>query len=213
MRQVHIDDIETLPALGGALGWKPIRHELAIGAFGINAYHATRAGDLVVEEHADPHQELYVVLSGRAHFHSGEQEFDAPAGSLVLFEPGEHRVAHAEEPGTTVLAIGAEAERFEPSAWEYAFRARALVELGRHAAAEQAVRDGLDHYPEWHDLLYARGCAEAARGDYEAALASVGQARSQRDVVADWARGDPVFDTLAADPAVGPRWRAMLAGD
>src|ERR671935_2582939 len=120
MKRIHVDEIESLPALGGELQWKPVRHTLGVDAFGINAYHGEKEGDLVVEEHADPHQELYLVLRGRARFRSGEDEFDAPAGTFVLFEPQEHRVAHAAEADTVVVAIGAEAARFEPSGWEYA---------------------------------------------------------------------------------------------
>ena len=107
MKRLHLDEIESLPALGGLLQWKPVRHTLGISAFGINAYRGEQEGDLVVEEHADPHQELYIVVSGRARFRAGEEEFDAPAGTLVLFEPREHRVAQALEPGTTIVAVGA----------------------------------------------------------------------------------------------------------
>ena len=84
MRIVQLDEFDALPVLGGTLRWLPIRHELGIDAFGINAYVGHNVGDLVVEDHEDDHQELYVVLTGAAQFRSGEQEFDAPAGSHVV---------------------------------------------------------------------------------------------------------------------------------
>ena len=58
-----------------------------IQAFGINAYTAEKAGDVVVEEHdekgdggAGGHEELYVVVSGRARFTLAGESVDAPAG-------------------------------------------------------------------------------------------------------------------------------------
>lgn len=58
MKKVHVDEIESLPITWLGLEWKPVRHALDITAFGINAYHGENEGDLVVEEHADRHQEL-----------------------------------------------------------------------------------------------------------------------------------------------------------
>jgi hypothetical protein len=37
----------------GTLLWRPVRRTLDIGAFGINSYVATKAGDDVVEEHTE----------------------------------------------------------------------------------------------------------------------------------------------------------------
>lgn len=169
VRRVHVDEIESLPALGGTLRWKPVRHALGIDAFGINAYRGEEPGDLVVEEHADPHQELYVVLSGCARFRAGEEELDAPAGTFVLFAPGEHRVAHAVVPGTTVLAVGAEAKRFEPSPWEYGFRAAGLIDLGRLDEARQALAEGRERYPE-RMFHFQSARLAAAEGDEVEAL-------------------------------------------
>ena len=73
-----------------------------------------RAGT-VVEEHdetgggAGGHEELYVVLSGRATFTLGGEKLDAPAGTFVFVsDPAVKRKAIAEEEGTVVLAIGGE---------------------------------------------------------------------------------------------------------
>jgi len=50
-RSVRLDDVEAIPVLKGELLWRPLRARLGIRAFGINAYTARAAGDLVVEEH------------------------------------------------------------------------------------------------------------------------------------------------------------------
>lgn len=196
MKKVHVDEIETLPLPWLGLAWKPVRFTLGVSAFGINAYHGANEGDLVVEEHADRHQELYLVVRGQARFRSGEEEFDAPSGTFVLFEPGEHRVAHAAEAGTTVVAIGADAERFEPSAWEFAFRAGALWDLGRRDEMQIAVDEGLKRYPDRADLIYSRACLRAAAGDLDAAREDLRRAIELFPGCADWARDEPVLRDL-----------------
>ena len=109
-RVISIDEVESLPVLGGELQWHPLRHTLGIRAFGMNAYTAAKAGDLVVEEHDEGslgHEEVYVVLAGRATFTLDGEEFDAPAGTVVhLADPKVTRVARAVEDGTRVLAVG-----------------------------------------------------------------------------------------------------------
>jgi len=73
----------------GTLLWRPVRRTLGVGAFGINAYVAPNAGDDVVEEHTEStlrHEEVYVVLSGRATFTLDGETLDAPAGTVVFVE-------------------------------------------------------------------------------------------------------------------------------
>ncbi len=208
MKRVHVDEIESLPALDGELAWKPVRYTLGIDAFGINAYHGEREGDLVVEEHADPHQELYLVVRGTARFRADEEEFDAPAGTFVLFEPREHRVAHAAEPGTTVVAVGAEAKRFEPSRWEYSFRAYGLAKLGRHEQARRALEEGRERYPDSWELVYDLACIESLAGNADAALDELGKAVDLTSRAAERAREDPDFDLIRGDP----RFSSAIAG-
>ena len=75
-------DVESLPG-PGSLRWTPLRKHFGITAFGINAYTATEAGQDVVEEHDEErlgHEELYVVVAGRATFVLDGDEVDVPAG-------------------------------------------------------------------------------------------------------------------------------------
>jgi hypothetical protein len=119
--------------------WKPLRHELGVGAFGVNAWVARGPGDQAIERHdevpseggAAGHEELYVVLGGAARFTVGEEQLDAPAGTLVFVsDPKLTREAIATEPDTTVLVVGAaRGVAFEPSDWEQ----RWLRKLGRLA--------------------------------------------------------------------------------
>lgn len=123
---LHLDDVPVRPGSGAGHEWLALRHALGVRAFGLNAYRAPEAGVEVIERHDEGdesgrgHQELYVVLSGRATFAVGDRRIDARAGSLVFIEdPALERVAVAEEAGTTVLAVGAQVGvPFEPSDWE-----------------------------------------------------------------------------------------------
>ena len=125
----HLDDVPAITFDSDAEpDWKPLRHHLGIGAFGVNAFVAPDAGGQAVERHdeapeaggAKGHEELYVVLRGHARFTVGDEEIDAPEGTLVFIaDPALVREAIASEPGTTVLAIGAaRGVAFEPSEWE-----------------------------------------------------------------------------------------------
>jgi len=111
----------------GPEGWLPLRHELGVEAFGINAWVGREEGAEVIEEHdeagegpADNHQELYVVVEGHATFTVDGKEVDAPRGTLVFVgDPSLVRRAFARSAGTTVLAIGAPVGKgFTPSPWE-----------------------------------------------------------------------------------------------
>jgi hypothetical protein len=110
-----------------ALEWKPLRHHFGVRAFGVNAWVAREVGEEVVEDHdelqpdgAAGHEELYVVTAGRATFTIDGERLDAPAGTVVFVkDPALRRVGVAEEPGTTVVAVGGWPDRaFEASAWE-----------------------------------------------------------------------------------------------
>src|SRR4051812_8992037 len=136
-----IEDLEKYPiANQDGLTWRPVRRHFGISSFGVNAYTAEEAGQRVVEEHRekDGHDELYVVLTGRATFTLEGDEHDAPAGTLVHCPPGTLRGAIAAEPGTTVLGIGAKAGGgFQPSGWEGAFAGGSLLDQGDEAGGRR----------------------------------------------------------------------------
>jgi len=103
--------------------WHRVRHHLGVEAFGINAYTAGQAGDVVIEDHDESdlrHQELYFVARGRAEFTVGEGTAEAAAGTFVFFaDPQLRRKAVALDPHTAIVAVGAEPGRaFSPSKWE-----------------------------------------------------------------------------------------------
>jgi quercetin dioxygenase-like cupin family protein len=103
--------------------WITLRHQLGVGAFGLNAWRAPEAGVQVIVDHEEAdsgHQEVYVVVAGHATFTVDGETIDAPSGTVIFVEdPALQRVGIAETPGTTVLTIGAKrGEVFTPSQWE-----------------------------------------------------------------------------------------------
>ncbi len=127
VRVARVEDVPVHDAPVEGLSWHPVRHHLGVRAFGVNAYTAHAAGDLVIEPHdEDAHEELYVVLAGHARFVVDGTEHDAPAGTLVLVTPPSHRVAHAVGAGTTVLVVGGTpGEAYAVSEWERRWRGEA----------------------------------------------------------------------------------------
>ena len=102
-----------------------MRIHFGIGSFGIGAYTAEAAGDVLTSEHDEVrqrhrHEELFYVGSGRARFTVDGESVEAAAGTfLYIRDPTLRREAIALEPGTTLLAIGGEpGKAFEVSPWE-----------------------------------------------------------------------------------------------
>jgi len=165
----HLSELDAIP-VSGTLVWRPIRRRFDIGAFGVNAYTAENAGDELVEDHdelgggAGDHEELYFVASGHATFAVGEEEVDAPEGTLVFIrDAAVRRHAVAKEPKSTVIAVGGPRdEAFRPSAWELWFAARPHVEAGEYDKAAQMVAAGMPDHPDNPSLLYNLGEAETS---------------------------------------------------
>jgi hypothetical protein len=206
VKVVRIAEIEPIPVVGGELQWRPVRRTLGIEAFGINAYTAD-AGGLIVEEHdetgagAGHHEELYVVVTGRATFTVDGESFDAPVGTCVfLDDPKERRAARAEEDGTTVLAIGGvRGQAFRISPWEFAFASVPAWEDKRYHEAKALLLEGLALHPDNTSLLYDLACLEALMGDRGAALEHLAES-AVNPRLREHARTDSDLDSLRDDP-------------
>ena len=119
----HLDEIDAVMGYEAVEGeWRPVRHQLGIESFGVNAWVAD-AGKLIIEEHDETtgrHEELYLVVRGRARFTLDGEDMGAPAGTLLaIHDPSVVRSAVAEEDGTAILAIGTPCgEAFQVRDWE-----------------------------------------------------------------------------------------------
>ena len=202
-RTARLAEIEPVHAAG--LSWLPLRHELGVQAFGVNAYAAAAPGEDVIEQHTEEglgHEELYVVIAGRARFTLDGEQLDAPAGTLVFLpDPATQRYAVAEEPGTTVLAVGGKpGEGYEVSAWEWRFRAVPHRDAGDWERAEALIRESLDAHPGDGASLYDLACVEALSGRHDAAIGHLREALAARPEVREWAAEDSELDALRKRP-------------
>jgi tetratricopeptide (TPR) repeat protein len=186
----------------------PVRLHFGVESFGINAYSARKAGDHVIEEHdelgsgAGRHEELYLVMDGRATFELAGERVDAPAGTLVFVrDPAVRRAAVAQEDGTSVLVVGAVSGRaFEPSPWEAWLAAKPLLDSGRPEAGIDVFKEALERHPGNPNVLYNLACFEALAGRADDALAHLQEAVEKDPRTREWARTDEDFASVRDDP-------------
>jgi tetratricopeptide (TPR) repeat protein len=197
----RLDEIEPIAVVGGALLWRPVRRTLDVGAFGINAYLAPNAGDDVVEEHDETplgHEEVYLVLSGRATFTLDGETLDAPAGSIVFIrEPSVVRHARAEEPETSVLAVGGpRGAAYTPSPWEDFFAAQRHRNAGDFEAYAAELEDALARRPDHPATLYHLARADVLLGREDEAIARIRHAIELNPGLAAYASEEDDFAAL-----------------
>jgi tetratricopeptide (TPR) repeat protein len=204
-QSVQLDAIDPIAVVDGKLLWRPVRRTLDVGAFGINAYVAPNAGDDVVEEHTERslgHEEVYVVLTGRATFTLDGETLDAPAGTLVFVRDVDvKRHARAEEPGTSVLAVGGPRDApYEPSPWEDYFAAERHRTAGDYESYVAELEDALARRPDHPAILYNLACAEALAGRSDDAIAHVTRALELKPEWSDEIAKDEDFAALRDRP-------------
>jgi len=204
----HLDELERVKT-GGAGLWRPIRRALGVTGFGVNAYTAEQAGEELIERHdersfgAGGHEELYVVLTGRAAFEVGGEDVDAPAGTLVLVPPGEVRAATAAEPNTTVMIVGGRPGAALPvSPFEYWYAALPAYEAGDYASAIEIASEGLAAHPQNPPLGSQLACYEALAGNRAAAIRHLRIAFDNNPDTREWASDDEDLESVRDDPAL-----------
>ena len=129
----HLDDVGE--RVDGRCRYRPIRHHFGITGFGVTAWTAHAAGELILDVHDedDPtsDQELFLVLIGHATFELEGERVDAPAGTLVFVPPGAERRAFAEEGTTTIIAVeGTPGKPYDARGWEVLGPTRASLRSG-----------------------------------------------------------------------------------
>ena len=188
----------------GRVPWRPVRHHLGITSFGVNAFTGSKAGDRLINEHdeAGEHEELYLVHQGRARFEIDGKAVDAPTGTLVYAKPGVKRTAFAEEPETTLLAIGGEpGKAYEPHGWEVWSQLQPLFQAGEYEQVADRGRELLEGHPEYPGVAYNVACAEALAGRGCDAIEHLRQAIERSERFRELARDDSDFDSIRDEPA------------
>jgi tetratricopeptide (TPR) repeat protein len=189
----------------GRCPWRPVRQDLGIMAFGVNAWTAREAGDRIINEHDEAdgnEEELYLVQQGRARFELDGEQVDAPAGTLVFARPGVKRTAFAEEPQTTIIAFGATpGEAYQPGGWEIWAPLQPLYAAGDYDGAIERGRDLVEANPQYPTPLYNLACCESLAGRTSDAIEHLRQAVGRSEQARELARRDPDFDPIRGDPA------------
>ena len=192
--------------------WRPVRRPFGITGFSANAFTADAAGDPLIEPHDETsagsgaHEELYVVLNGRATFTVDGEQLDAPAGTLVFVSPGEKREAVAAAPDTTVLVVGGRpGDALPVSPFEYWYAAQPAYEAGDYERATAIASEGLAEHPLNGTLHYVLACFRALAGDRDAALEHIRIAFEQDPRTRGWAAEDPDLDSIRHELAGGHR--------
>jgi mannose-6-phosphate isomerase-like protein (cupin superfamily) len=204
----HLDEIDELN--DGRSPWRPVRHHFGITAFGINAWTGREAGDRIINEHdeaepdpnEEPNEELYLVQRGRAVFELDDERVDAPAGTFVFVRSGVKRTAFAEEPGTTIIAVGGvPGKAYEPVGWEVWAPLRGLYEAGEYAEAADRGRELIEAHPEYATPMYNLACCESLAGRTTDALEHLRQAIDLSEQSRSYAKDDSDFDPIRDEPA------------
>ncbi len=183
--------------------FRPVRHHLGITAFGVNAWTGRNAGDRIINEHDEEgeDEELYIVQSGRARFEIDGETVDAPAGAFVFVRPGVTRTAFAEEPETTLVAVGATAgEAYEPGGWELWAPLNRQYAAGEHAEAADRGRELADANPQYPGIFYNLACVESLAGRKEDAIRDLGRAVELSERFRAFAAKDSDFDAIRDEP-------------
>jgi hypothetical protein len=200
----HLDEIEEVT--DGREPWRPVRHHLGITAFGINTWTAANAGDRILNEHDEsdgggPQEELYFVYQGRARFEIDGEQLDAPAGTFVFARPAAKRTAFAEEPRTTIIAVGGvPGEAYQASGWELWAPVHQFYAAGEYAQAADRGRELLETGADYPAVVYNVACSESLAGRKEDALEHLRLAIDRWDRARTLAAEDSDFDPIRDDP-------------
>jgi tetratricopeptide (TPR) repeat protein len=202
----RLEEIEEVT--DGREPFRPVRHHFGITSFGVNAWTAPGVGDRIINEHdesesdPDSDEELYLVVRGRAMFELDGDRVPAPTGTFVFAPPGVKRTAFAEEPETTVLALGGTPGRaYEPDGWELWAPLSPLYEAGEYAEAADRGRRLVEAHPQYAGPLYNLACCESLAGRTGDAVDHLGRAIDRSERFRSYAEDDSDFDPIREEPA------------
>ena len=122
------------------------------------------------------------------------------------------RTAFAEEPETTVLAVGATAGKaYEDHGWELWFPLHEMFQAGDYEGVIAKGRESIEANPQYGMPLYNLACAESLGGHPQDAIRHLGMAIERWDGARDLAREDNDFDAIR-DERSFPRTRRLNDG-
>ena len=192
--------------------WHPVRRALGATGFGVGAYSAERAGDVLVGAHdekgsgSNRHEELYVVLAGRALFEIDGEELELGPEEFLLVEPEARRGARAVVDGTSVLVIGGAPGAVMPAPYEHWYMA---LTADTPAEAASIVSAGLGDHPDHGQLNYQVACFRALAGEPDLAASHLWRAVASDERAWDWLEDDADLVSLRSVPGGVPTRRRV----
>jgi len=197
-RVARLDDLERRGR------FIPVREALGIHSFGINAIKQGDDGTLINEHDEEGGQEeVYVVLDGTATFEIDGETVEAPAGTFLSVRPEAKRKATGD---ATVLALGGTpGEAYQGMDWgeAWALHSESMGAYGeqRYADALDAVRRGLEQFPDHGGLHYNFACFATLAGEIDdETFAHLRRGVELFPPFRDQARGDGDLDAVRDDP-------------
>jgi tetratricopeptide (TPR) repeat protein len=126
----------------------------------------------------------------------------APTGTFVFAPPGVKRTAFAEEPETTLIALGGTpGKAYEADGWELWAPLNPLYEAGKYAEAADRGRELVEAHPQYAGLLYNLACCESLAGRTGDALDHLRRSIDRSERSRAFARDDSDFDPIRDEPA------------
>jgi pimeloyl-ACP methyl ester carboxylesterase len=203
----HVRLAELPSAKIGDHVWHPLRRALGATGFGIGVYTAARAGDVLVGRHdetgssSNRHEELYVVLRGRAAFTLDDREVEVGPEEFLLVDPETTREATALEDSTSVLVVGGAPGTIEPAPYEHWYAALAA---DTPAEAAEIASAGLAEHPDHGQLNYQVACFLALAGEPHDAARHLRRAVASDERAWEWLADDTDLDSLRDIPGLVP---------
>ncbi len=121
---------------------------------------------------------------------------------MDVARPGVKRTAFAEEPETTIIALGATpGKAYEPVGWELWAPLNALYQKGEYAEVADRARELAEANPQYPILFYNLACCESMAGRTTDALEHLMRAIEMSEQVREYAKGDTDLDPIRDEPA------------
>ena len=205
MTHAHVDELDRDRAgrrLRVAAGPAPLRHP-RVRRERLRARRRRARSSRSTPSRQLGHEEIYLVLRGRARFTVDGNEHELGPGQLVFVrDPSLRRGAVALTDDTVVLALGGKpGAAHEPSAWEAMFAAVPARARGPWDEAIRMHEEALAEQPDSAPLLYNLACMESRGGRPLDALAASAARRSRSTPKwAEYAAKDSDFDPIRVEP-------------
>lgn len=187
--------------------WHPLRRALGATGFGVGAYSAAMAGDVLVGAHdetgssSNRHEELYVVLRGRAAFELDGRVVELGPEEFLLVDPETRRAAKALADDTSVLVIGGAPGTVSAAPYEHWY---AALTADAPADAAEIAAAGLVDHADHGQLNYQLACFRSLAGEPDQAARHLRRAVASDERAWDWLVDDADLDALRSTPGLVP---------